>query len=156
MNLKNNTPRMHHITPFWDEKFLNFLGRGTAPQTPLVAYCASILASSALDLRPPLPECSSGVDAHGDVNNTTRKHLSSSREQRIYRESKKVRATGTFLPLPSWDLNRFSKIFHYWKEKKMSNKPGVFNLWSADPRWSAGSFQGVRGQPQKNWKPVAF
>ena len=27
--------RMHHITPFWDEKFINFLGRGTAPpQTP--------------------------------------------------------------------------------------------------------------------------
>jgi len=55
MNLKNNTPRMHHITPFRDEKFINFLGRGTAaPQTlPLAAYGASILASSALDLRPP-------------------------------------------------------------------------------------------------------
>jgi len=26
---------MHHITPFCDEKFINFLGRGTAPhQTP--------------------------------------------------------------------------------------------------------------------------
>jgi len=25
----------------------------------------------------------------------------------------------------------------------------VFNLWSADPRWSAVSFQGVRGQHQK-------
>jgi len=35
-------------------------------------------------------------------------------------------------------------------------RAGVFNLWSADPRWSAGSFQGVRGQPQKNWRPVAF
>jgi len=55
MNLKNNTPRMHHITSLWDEKFLNFLGRGTiSPQTlPLAAYGASILASSALDLRPP-------------------------------------------------------------------------------------------------------
>jgi len=31
MNLQNNTPRMHHITPFWDKKFINFLGRGTAP-----------------------------------------------------------------------------------------------------------------------------
>ena len=31
MNLKNNTPRIHHITPFWDEKFINFLERGTAP-----------------------------------------------------------------------------------------------------------------------------
>jgi len=36
MNLKNNTPRIHHITPFWEEKFINFLGRGkTPPQTPL-------------------------------------------------------------------------------------------------------------------------
>ena len=35
MNLKNNTHRMHHITLFSDEKFINFLGRGTAlPQTP--------------------------------------------------------------------------------------------------------------------------
>jgi len=33
---------------------------------------------------------------------------------------------------------------------------GVFNLWSADPLGSAGSFQGVRGQLQKNWRPVAF
>jgi len=32
---------------------------------------------------------------------------------------------------------------------------GVFNLWSADPRESAGSFQGVRGQTQKNWRPIA-
>jgi len=58
---------MHHITPFWDEKFINFLGRGTtAPQTPPpspLIYGASILASSALNLRPP-PQCSSGVDAH--------------------------------------------------------------------------------------------
>ena len=54
---------MHHTTSFWDEKFINFLRRGTAPlQTPLAAYGASILASSALDLRP--PQCSRGVDAH--------------------------------------------------------------------------------------------
>jgi len=50
MNLKNNTPRMHHITLFRDEK--------SPDSTPLAAYGASILASSALDLRPP-----SGVDA---------------------------------------------------------------------------------------------
>jgi len=37
-----------------------------------------------------------------------------------------------------------------------SSRSGVFNLWSADPRWSAGSFQGVRGQPQKNSRPVAY
>ena len=45
----------HHITPFWDEKLINFLGRGTAPpQTPpLAAYGDSTLASSALDLRTP-------------------------------------------------------------------------------------------------------
>jgi len=29
MNLKNTAPRMHHITPFLDEKLINFLGRGT-------------------------------------------------------------------------------------------------------------------------------
>jgi len=35
VNVKNNIPRMHHVTPFWDEKFINFLGRGTVPpQTP--------------------------------------------------------------------------------------------------------------------------
>jgi len=48
---------MQNITPLWDEKFINFLGRGRAPpQTPLplAAYGASILASSALDLRPPM------------------------------------------------------------------------------------------------------
>jgi len=39
---------------------------GTAPPqtSPLAAYGASILATSALDLLPPLPQCSSGVDAH--------------------------------------------------------------------------------------------
>jgi len=31
MNLKNNTPIVHHITPFWDEKIINFLGRGPHP-----------------------------------------------------------------------------------------------------------------------------
>ena len=34
--------------------------------------------------------------------------------------------------------------------------PGVFNLWSADPRGSAESLQGVRGQPQKDWRLVVF
>ena len=48
---------MHHITPFRDKKIINFLGMGTAPsQTPpLAAYGASLLATSALDLRPPFP-----------------------------------------------------------------------------------------------------
>ena len=36
------------------------------------------------------------------------------------------------------------------------DKSGVFNLWSVDPWGSAVSFQGVRGQPQKDWRPVAF
>jgi len=42
---------MHYITPFLDEKIINFLPR----PHPLAgaAYGASILASSALDLRPP-------------------------------------------------------------------------------------------------------
>jgi len=47
---------MHHITPFWDEKF-KFSGKGHSPSpypTSLAAYGASILASSALDLRPPI------------------------------------------------------------------------------------------------------
>ena len=56
---------MHHITPFWDKKIHKFSGKGHSPSpdlTPLAAYGASILASSALDLR--LPQCSIGVDAH--------------------------------------------------------------------------------------------
>jgi len=69
MNLINNTTRMHHITPFWDEKFINFLGRGTAPpQThPLAAYIRRLdsLVFVARPARP--PQCSSGVDAHGVV-----------------------------------------------------------------------------------------
>ena len=31
MKLKNNTSRMHHMTPFWNKKFINFLGRGITP-----------------------------------------------------------------------------------------------------------------------------
>jgi len=58
MNLKNNTPRMHHITPFWEEKFINFLRKGTSvpPQTPPPRRLRRLdsLASSALDLRPPM------------------------------------------------------------------------------------------------------
>ena len=58
-----------HITPFWDEKFINFLGRGTAPpQThPLAAYIRRLdsLVFVARPARP--PQCSSGVDAHGVV-----------------------------------------------------------------------------------------
>ena len=34
------------------------------------------------------------------------------------------------------------------------DKSGVFNLWSADPRGSAVSFQGVRGQPQKETRRI--
>jgi len=59
VNLKNNTHRMHHITPLFETKNSQPL---PTPHT-LAAYGASILASSALDLRPP-PQCSSGVDAH--------------------------------------------------------------------------------------------
>jgi len=33
---------------------------------------------------------------------------------------------------------------------KTQPRSGVFNLWSADPQGSAGSFQGVRGQAQKS------
>jgi len=63
MNLKNNTHRMHHITPFWDEKLINFLGRGS-PSTdptpsPPTAPRFSRLRRSTCD-----PQCSSGVDAH--------------------------------------------------------------------------------------------
>ena len=36
------------------------------------------------------------------------------------------------------------------------SRSGVFNLWSADPRGSAGSFQWVREQSQKNRRPIAF
>ena len=49
---------MHHITPFWDEKFINFLGRGPPPSTP-TAPLLWRLRRSTCD-----PPCSSGVDAH--------------------------------------------------------------------------------------------
>ena len=55
-------------------------------------------------------------------------------------------------------LQRFARRRHR-TGYDISDRPpiaGVFNLWSADPRGSAGSFQGVRGPPQKNWRPVAF
>jgi len=62
MNLKNNTPRMHHITPFWDEKIQKFSGKGHSPRdsTPLppTAPRFSRLRRSTCD-----PQCSSGVDA---------------------------------------------------------------------------------------------
>jgi len=63
MNLKN-TPRMHRITPFWDEKFINFLGRGTAP--PQTLALSPPTAPRFLRLRRSTcdPQCSSGVDAH--------------------------------------------------------------------------------------------
>ena len=67
MNLKNNTPRMHHIIPFWDENFINFQRRGTAPPqthpSPPTAPRFSRLRRSTCQPTP--PECSSGVDAHG-------------------------------------------------------------------------------------------
>jgi len=55
---------MHHITSFWDEKFINFLTRGTAlpqtpPPSPPTAPRFSRLRRSTCD-----PQCSSGVDAH--------------------------------------------------------------------------------------------
>jgi len=50
---------------------------------------------------------------------------------------------------------RVTSVFSSFPRSAHSSA-GVFNLWSADPRWSAGSFQGVRGQPQKNWRPVTF
>jgi len=54
---------LHHIRPFWNEKFLNFLGRGTAPpQTPPPSPPTALrflrLRRSTCD-----PPCSSGVDA---------------------------------------------------------------------------------------------
>jgi len=54
VNLKNNTPRMHTILRW---KIHKFSAKGHSPspdRTPLAAYGASILASSALYLRPPM------------------------------------------------------------------------------------------------------
>ena len=67
MNLKNSTPIMHHITPILDEKFINFLGRGTAPPqtsppSPLTLPRFSRLRRSTCD-----PQCSSGVDANSPL-----------------------------------------------------------------------------------------
>jgi len=55
MNLKNNTPRMHHIAPFWDEKFINFLGRGTAPSQNPTPRRLRRLDSSIFGARPATP-----------------------------------------------------------------------------------------------------
>jgi len=64
MNLKNNTPRMHHITPFWDEKFVNFLKGSPDPTpSPPTAPRFSRLRRSTCD-----PQCSSGVDAHACIS----------------------------------------------------------------------------------------
>ena len=38
----------------------------------------------------------------------------------------------------------------------ISTSSGVFNLLSMNHGGSVWSFQGVRGQPQKNWRPIAF
>ena len=39
MNLKNNTPRMHHITPFSDEKFIHkFSGKGHSLDSPRFSH----------------------------------------------------------------------------------------------------------------------
>ena len=38
-NLKNNTPRMHHITPFSDEKFIHkFAGKGHSLDSPRFSH----------------------------------------------------------------------------------------------------------------------
>jgi len=55
MNLKNNTPRMHHITPFWDEKFVNFLERGTAPPQTTPPRRIRRLDSRVFGARPATP-----------------------------------------------------------------------------------------------------
>ena len=67
MNLKNNTHRMHHITPFSDEKFINFLGRGTAPPQTSPPSPPSVPRFSRLRRSTCDPQCSSGVDAHVQV-----------------------------------------------------------------------------------------
>jgi len=70
MNLKNNTPRMHHISHHFEMKnsWIFWKAAQPLPRVPhsLTAYGSSILASSAFDLRSPL-QCSSGVDAHGNL-----------------------------------------------------------------------------------------
>ena len=64
MNLKNNIPIMHHITPFRDEKFINFLGRGTAPpQTPPPRRLRR-LDSRVFVARPATPDVPVALDAH--------------------------------------------------------------------------------------------
>ena len=65
MNLKNNTPRMHHITPFLDEKYIHFLGRGTAPPQISPPRRLRLLDFRVFGARPATPpQCPSGVDAH--------------------------------------------------------------------------------------------
>ena len=59
-------PRTHHITPFWDEKFINFQGSGTAPPQTTPPRRLRRLDSRVFGAWPATPpQCSSGVDAHG-------------------------------------------------------------------------------------------
>ena len=46
---------MHHITPFWDEKFINFLGRGTASPHTLPPRRLRRLDSRVFGARPSTP-----------------------------------------------------------------------------------------------------
>ena len=49
---------MHHITPFWDEKFIYFPGRAPPPRH------VRRLDSRVFGARPATPQCSNGVDVH--------------------------------------------------------------------------------------------
>ena len=71
MNLKNNTPRMHHITPFWGEKFINFLGRGTAPPQTHLLRRLRRLDSRVFGARPATPNVPVALTPMVDVRGVT-------------------------------------------------------------------------------------
>ena len=65
-------------------KILKFSGKGHSPFPDLIPLAASILASSALDLRP--PQCSSGVDAYKRGLSCLLVHWNTASLPRPYRE----------------------------------------------------------------------
>jgi len=122
---------MHHITPFWDEKFINFLGRGTtAPQTspPRRSYTAlrfSRLRRSTCDL----PQCSSGVDAH-DAASGSRESFCYSKVIFLQHFNTAVYRIG---PIMNWSEEVGLHCIHWdsqdWARKRLLVCSSPFTRW---------------------------
>jgi len=64
MNLKNNTPRMHHITPFETKNSYIFWEGAQPIHRPHPSPPTAPIYSRVFGTRPATPQCFSGVDAH--------------------------------------------------------------------------------------------